>query len=95
MKKSLLFMATIFILNAQHSFAKSFELFDKLDTNKDKKISSQEFSNIKATPAKLIRMHVPYMLQFGLIFFSKLNDQPLSIAELAKIVDTKKHGKHL
>ncbi len=52
MKKALLFMAMVLVVGVQPSFAEKFELFEKLDANKDGKISSQEFSQIKAERAK-------------------------------------------
>ncbi len=52
MKKLILFMAMILVLGVQPSFAEKLELFEKLDTNKDGKVSSQEFSQIKAERAK-------------------------------------------
>ncbi len=54
MKKTLLLMATVSFLHVQPSHAANAELFTKLDTNKDNKVSSQEFSKIEAKRAHLI-----------------------------------------
>ncbi len=54
MKKALFLMAMVLVLNIQPSFAENSDLFGKLDTNQDGKISSQEFSQIKAKRAERI-----------------------------------------
>ncbi len=54
MKKSLLLVATFIVLNVQPVLAENLELFEKLDTNKDNKISSEEFSQIKAKKAERV-----------------------------------------
>ncbi len=47
MKKSLLFIATLLILNAQPSHAENIGLFAKLDDNKDNQLCFEEFSQIR------------------------------------------------